>query len=111
VRYVRRTVPTLPFRIGVHVDFDDLREVATITQGGRNRALVRRESIGAHLEAVVCRRVAKALNEGVSRGLRATPKREVQNEFGAPFHRYEAVGIAHAVIVPLIGALRACARS
>ena len=51
MRHVRRAVAALSFGIG-DVNFDELCEVATISQGGRNRADIGLESIGADLEAL-----------------------------------------------------------
>ena len=51
MRHVGRTVPALAFGV-LRVDLDELREVAAVAQRSRNRADVRRESIGADLEAL-----------------------------------------------------------
>jgi hypothetical protein len=98
VRYVGGTVPVLAFGI-VHVNFDELCEVAAVAQCGRNRADVGLESIGADLEALATGRVAQAFDKGVRAGLAAPAQSEVQHQLGVPFDGDEAVGVADAVIV------------
>ena len=49
VRHVGRAVPALAFGV-LGVDLDELREVATVAQCGRNRAHVGLKSVGADLE-------------------------------------------------------------
>ena len=93
----RRAVPALAFGVG-RVDLDELREVATVAESGCNRAQVGLEAIGADLEALRGGGGAKALNEGVGGGLRATAKSEVENEFSISLDGYEAVGVTDAVV-------------
>ena len=73
VRDIGGAVPALTFGIGVAVDLDDLGEVATVAEGGRNRAQIGLEAIRADLEALRGRRGTEALNEGVRGGLAPAP--------------------------------------
>src|ERR1017187_5301994 len=57
VRHVGRTVPALAFGV-LRVNLDELCEVATVAQCGRNRAHVGLESIGADLEVLAAGGVA-----------------------------------------------------
>jgi hypothetical protein len=54
------------------VDLNELREVATVAQCGRNRAQVGLKSIGADLEALAAGSVAQTLNKRIRGGLTAT---------------------------------------
>src|ERR1035438_8148441 len=81
VRHIGRAVPALAFGV-LRVDLNELREVATVAECGRNRAPVGLESIGADLEALATGRVAQALDKGVCGGLATTAQREVQNQLG-----------------------------
>jgi len=92
VRHVGRAVPALAFRV-LRIDLDELREVATVTQRGRNRAHVGLESIRADLEALAVGSVAQALDKRVCRCLAASAQSEVQNQFGVSFDGNEAVGV------------------
>ena len=94
---VGRAVSALAFGV-LRVDFDELREVATVAQRGRNRTHVGLESIGADLEMLAAGSVAQAFDKGVRRGLTATAQGEVQNKFGIALDGDEAVGVADAVI-------------
>src|ERR1035437_2010315 len=98
VRDIGRAVPALAFRV-LRVDLDQLCEVATVAESGRNRAHVGLESIGADLEALTAGSVAQALNKGVRGGLAATAQGEIENQFGVAFDGNEAVGVTDAVIV------------
>ena len=51
VRHVGRAVPALAFGV-LRVGLDELGEVATVAESGRNRAHVGLKSIGADLEAL-----------------------------------------------------------
>jgi hypothetical protein len=51
VRHIGRAVPALAFGV-LRIDLDELGEVATVAQCGRNRAHVGLESIGADLEVL-----------------------------------------------------------
>jgi hypothetical protein len=77
--YVGRAVPALPFGV-LRVDFDKLREVATVAQGGRNRAHVGLESIGADLEVLAAGGVPQALDKGVRGGLAAAAQRDARSD-------------------------------
>src|ERR1022692_682685 len=89
MRDIGRAVPALAFRV-LRVDLDELREVASVAQRGRNRAQVGLESIGADLEALAAGSVAQPFNEHVRGGLAAPAKSEVQNELSVPFDGHEA---------------------
>jgi hypothetical protein len=64
MRHVRRTIPALAFRV-LRVDLDELCEVATVAQRGRNRAHLGQESIGADLEALRAGSSPQAYDNGV----------------------------------------------
>jgi hypothetical protein len=104
VRHVGRAVPALAFRV-LRIDLDELREVATVAQCGRNRAHIRLESIGAALEVLAAGSVPQALDKGVRGGLAATAQSEVQNQFGVALNGDEAIGVANAVIVGFVRCL------
>jgi hypothetical protein len=61
---LKGAVPALAFGIGIRVNPDDLREVATVAQCGLDRAQIGHEAIGRDLEALRRGRCPKAFNEG-----------------------------------------------
>ena len=77
VRDIGRAVPALAFRV-LRIYLDELREVATVAQGGCNRAHVGLESIGSDLEVLGAGRVTQSFDEGIRRGLAAAPQGEVR---------------------------------
>ncbi len=93
VRDLGRTVLAFAFGI-LRIDFDNLREVATVSKRRGNGRFVRNESIGRDLEALGRSRQPQPFNKGVRGGLGATAQREVENEFGASLHGDEAICIA-----------------
>jgi hypothetical protein len=82
------------------LDLDDLREVHAIRERSAYGGSVRLKSVRGHLKPAGCGCGPQALDKNVRSRLIAPAQCEVQNEFGLPLDRHEAVRIA-----PFVGFL------